>query len=46
MGRTSRAARDWALAREAKRVKSPEIVWSDLIEPAPPRKIPPLRAAE
>ena len=46
MGRSSRAARDWALAREAKRVKSPEIVWSDLIEPAPQRKIPPLRAAE
>ena len=46
MGRSSQAARDWALAREAKRVKSPEIVWSDLIEPAPQRKIPPLRAAE
>ena len=46
MGRSSRAARDWALAREAKRVKSPEIVWSDLIEPVPPRNRAPLKAAE
>ena len=46
MGRSSRAARDWALAREAKRVKSPEIVWSDLIEPVPPRNHAPLKAAE
>jgi len=46
MGRSSRAARDWALAREAKRVKAPEIVWTDLIEPAPPTRLSPLRAAE
>ncbi|SLN58957.1 efflux RND transporter permease subunit [Pseudooctadecabacter jejudonensis] len=29
MGRSSRAARDWALARDAKRVKAPEIIWGD-----------------
>jgi multidrug efflux pump len=46
MGRSSRAARDLALAREAKRVKAPEIVWTDLIEPAPPTRLSPLRAAE
>jgi multidrug efflux pump len=46
MGRSSRAARDWALAREAKRVKAPEIVWTDLIEPAPPTRLSPLKAAE
>ncbi len=46
MGRSSRAARDWALAREAKRVKSPEIVWSDLIEPAPRARHSTLKAAE
>ncbi|AKS46548.1 multidrug efflux pump [Octadecabacter temperatus] len=29
MGRQSRAAQDWALSREAKRVKAPEIIWDD-----------------
>ncbi len=29
MGRSSRAARDWALARAARRVRAPEIIWDD-----------------
>ena len=29
MGRSSRAARDWALARQAKRIKAPEFIWED-----------------
>jgi multidrug efflux pump len=29
MGRTSRAAKDWALAKEASRVKAPELIWQD-----------------
>ncbi len=29
MGRSSRAARDWALARQARRVKAPEFIWTD-----------------
>ena len=29
LGRGSRAARDWALAIEARRLKAPEIVWED-----------------
>jgi len=29
LGRQSRAAQDWALAREAKRIKAPEIIWDD-----------------
>jgi len=32
LGRQSRAAQDWALSREAKRVKAPEIIWGDLDE--------------
>ncbi|MEM6634768.1 MAG: efflux RND transporter permease subunit [Pseudomonadota bacterium] len=27
MGRTSQAARDWALRREAKRIPAPELIW-------------------
>ena len=42
-GRGSRAARDWALARQAKRAKLPEIQWGDDPEPADPIT---LRAAE
>jgi len=52
-GRGSRMARDWALEREARRTKVPEIQWSEfdgftapeadpVVETAPP----PLRAAE
>ena len=33
MGKSSRAAQDWALAREAKRIKAPEIIWGDPDEP-------------
>jgi multidrug efflux pump len=29
MGNSSRAAQDWALSREAKLVKAPEIIWDD-----------------
>ncbi|MGR3434761.1 MAG: efflux RND transporter permease subunit, partial [Shimia sp.] len=50
--RGSRAAHDWALRREARRVKDPEIVWEDEpSDPVPativtPGPVPPLRAAE
>lgn len=33
MGRSSAAARDWALKREARRIKAPEILWEDESEP-------------
>ena len=29
MGRSSKAARDWALARQARRIKAPEFIWDD-----------------
>jgi len=46
LGRSSRAAQDWALAREARRIRAPEIIWADEAETAP-RAVPlPLRAAE
>ena len=45
MGRSSRAARDWALAREARRVKAPEFIWTEP-DDAPARLPVPLRAAE
>ena len=38
MGRSSKAARDWALARQAKRIKAPEFIWDD----GAPDKLPPL----
>ncbi|ARU01072.1 efflux RND transporter permease subunit [Yoonia vestfoldensis] len=34
MGRSSRAARDWALARQAARVKAPEVIWVEDDAPA------------
>ncbi|MEM6727343.1 MAG: efflux RND transporter permease subunit, partial [Pseudomonadota bacterium] len=46
-GRSSNAARDWALKREARRIKAPEIVWDDA--PATtevPPGVTPLKAAE
>jgi multidrug efflux pump len=47
MGRSSKAARDWALQREARKVKSPEIIWRDDEESeAPMIPAAPLRAAE
>ncbi|MBB3711008.1 multidrug efflux pump [Limimaricola variabilis] len=45
MGRGSKAARDWALRREARRIKAPEIIWEDGDGPLP-RPAPKLRAAE
>jgi multidrug efflux pump len=49
MGKASRVAQDWALAREAKAKKAPEFLWVEpaLPEPAAPL-VPtaPLRAAE
>ncbi|MCA1334840.1 efflux RND transporter permease subunit [Pseudooceanicola marinus] len=47
-GSSSRAARDWALNRAARRLKAPEILWpleSDPRAPAAPR-VSPLNAAE
>jgi multidrug efflux pump len=46
-GRGSRAAQDWALAREARRIKAPEFIWADPdeAEQAPVPMVP-LRAAE
>lgn len=29
MGRSSRAARDWALERQARRIKTPEFIWNE-----------------
>ncbi|SNR26983.1 efflux RND transporter permease subunit [Puniceibacterium sediminis] len=49
LGRSSRAARDWALQRDARRIRAPEILWEDeesgtaRLAPQPGR---PLRAAE
>ncbi len=43
LGRSSRAARDWALSREAKQIKAPEFIWRDPDEALP---LAPLRAAE
>ncbi|SMX50488.1 efflux RND transporter permease subunit [Maliponia aquimaris] len=44
-GRGSQAARDWALTRAARQVKSPEIIWDE--DPAPAlTPAPELRAAE
>ncbi|WP_425039376.1 efflux RND transporter permease subunit [Primorskyibacter sp. S187A] len=48
-GRTSKAGRDWAARRAARKIKNPEIIW-DFDEPAqtplPVTPQPPLRAAE
>ena len=47
LGRASRAARDWALARDARRMKAQEIIWDDGgIVVAPPAAAPRLSAAE
>ena len=47
LGRSSRAARDWELSRQAKRSKLPDLVWTDDDDPLPPLKLTtPLRAAE
>jgi multidrug efflux pump len=48
MGRSSRAARDWALSRQARRMKAPEIIWDDpsaaVLTPIAPKQ--PVQAAE
>ncbi|SIT80430.1 multidrug efflux pump [Yoonia rosea] len=48
MGRSSRAARDWALSRQARRMKAPEIIWDDpsaaILAPIAPKQ--PVQAAE
>ena len=46
LGRSSRAARDWALARAARRVHDAEILWPDERAPRLGDARPPLRAAE
>ena len=57
LGRGSRAARDWALNRAARKLKAPEIIWEDeqadtaILAPHPATDPltspePPLRAAE
>ncbi len=49
MGRSSQAARDWALRRQATRIKTPEFIWEE--DEAPKEAIPqplqpPMQAAE
>ncbi|MDJ0822079.1 MAG: efflux RND transporter permease subunit [Paracoccaceae bacterium] len=48
LGRSSRVARDWALQRQARRVKAPEILWDDESLGERPAAQPdlPMRAAE
>ena len=48
MGRSSKAARDWALARQAKRIKAPEFIWDDgTDDKLPPLELKqPMQAAE
>jgi len=42
----SNDARDYALGRQAKKVKNPEIIWDIEELPATPKTSPELRAAE
>ncbi len=44
MGRASRAARDWSLQRDARRMGSEEIIWTDTTPP--PNALTELKAAE
>ena len=49
MGRSSKAARDWALSRQARRIKAPELIWEDIPNtPAPEPLVlkSPMQAAE
>ena len=46
MGRSSRAARDWALARQARRIKTPEFIWNEDDIVAPLNLTQPMQAAE
>ncbi|MAC81183.1 MAG: acriflavine resistance protein B [Rhodobacteraceae bacterium] len=45
MGRSSRAARDWALRRAARKAKMPELIWGDERKPRVAGESP-LKAAE
>ncbi len=45
MGRASRAARDWALERDAGRIAGTELIWTDETPPAAAGDVP-LKAAE
>ena len=45
MGNSSRAARDWALSRQAARIKAPEVIWVE-DDAAPVATRSPLQAAE
>jgi multidrug efflux pump len=46
--RGSKAAQDWALRRAAKKIKAPEILWEDEVQPVADVKVDGtgLRAAE
>ena len=44
MGRASRAARDWALERDAARIAGTELIWTDETSPLPAQAA--LKAAE
>jgi multidrug efflux pump len=44
MGRASRAARDWALEKDASRIAGTELIWAE--SPSPSARNAPLRAAE
>ncbi|NNK15638.1 MAG: efflux RND transporter permease subunit, partial [Sulfitobacter sp.] len=46
LGRASRAARDWALQRDARRLKADEIIWDPDAAPIAPVATPRLSAAE
>ena len=46
MGSSSKAAKDWALQRAARRLKAPEIIWTDPDLPLAPVDTAPLKAAE
>ncbi|MCE0504860.1 efflux RND transporter permease subunit [Roseivivax sp. GX 12232] len=46
MGRSSRVARDWALNREARRVRAPTILWEEAAPVPAEARAAPLRAAE
>ena len=46
LGRASRAARDWALQRDARRLKADEIIWDPDSAPLAPMAPPRLSAAE
>jgi multidrug efflux pump len=48
MGRSSKAARDWALRKQAARIKMPEVIWNEdeIPAPAPLELKPTVQAAE